>query len=88
MIFSRMLQLFLLNLRLLETRRDKLILVLLEDIPSRKQTRTLKYLMKTKTYIKWPVDPSEIEQRKLFWKRLKRAIISTNWENDSYGSIC
>lgn len=39
---------------LLETRRDQLILILLEDIPRRKRPQTLHYLMRTKTYIKWP----------------------------------
>ncbi|XP_058832422.1 toll-like receptor 6 isoform X2 [Topomyia yanbarensis] len=40
--------------RLLETRREQLILVLLEDIPKSKRPKTLHYLMKTKTYIIWP----------------------------------
>ncbi|XP_065087548.1 toll-like receptor 6 [Ochlerotatus camptorhynchus] len=40
--------------RLLETRREQLILVLLEDIPKIKRSKTLQYLMKTKTYIIWP----------------------------------
>lgn len=72
--------------RLLETRREKLILVLLEDIPVDKQPKTLKYLMRTKTYIKWPVFGSA-EEKQLFWKRLKKSIISSKWENESYGSI-
>lgn len=72
--------------RLLETRREKLIIVLLEDIPVRKQPKTLKYLMRTKTYIKWPQNGSN-DERAIFWKRLKKAIISSKWETDSYGSI-
>lgn len=92
--------------RLLETRREKLILVLLEDIPERKQPKTLKYLMRwvllsfyqkniisyfvyhyrTKTYIKWPANGSK-EDRQLFWRRLKKAVITSKWENDSYGSF-
>jgi Leucine-rich repeat (LRR) protein len=72
--------------RLLETRRDKLILVLLEDIPERKQPKTLKYLMKTKTYIKWPAGGST-DEKQLFWKRLKKSIVSSKWETESYGSI-
>lgn len=71
--------------RLLETRRDKLILVLLEDISVQKQPKTLKYLMRTKTYIKWPVEGSSHEKQ-LFWKRLKKAITSSKWENEAYGS--
>jgi hypothetical protein len=65
--------------RLLETRRDQLILVLLEDIPKSKQPKTLSYLMKTKTYIVWPTDPKE---RKKFWSRLKKSIINSDWESD------
>lgn len=72
--------------RLLETRREKLILVLLEDIPSRKQPRTLKYLMRTKTYIKWPQNGGK-DEKNLFWRRLKKAIISSKWEVENYGSV-
>lgn len=61
--------------RLLETRRDELILVLLEDIPKRKCPKTLSYLMKTKTYIKWP--RQQTRDRELFWKRLRKALMST-----------
>ncbi|XP_049540929.1 toll-like receptor 13 [Anopheles darlingi] len=42
--------------RLLETRREHLILVLLEEIPKMKRPKTLHYLMKTKTYIRWPTE--------------------------------
>ena len=72
--------------RLLETRREKLILVLLEDIPVRKQPKTLKYLMRTKTYIKWPGSGS-VEEKQMFWKRLKKAIVVSKWEKETYGSI-
>lgn len=71
--------------RLLETRREKLILVLLQDIPVDKQPKTLKYLMRTKTYIKWPEHGSS-DEKQLFWKRLKKAIVSSKWENENYGS--
>ncbi|XP_058464373.1 toll-like receptor 6 isoform X2 [Malaya genurostris] len=40
--------------RMLETRREQLILVLIEDIPKSKRPKTLHFLMKTKTYIVWP----------------------------------
>ncbi|XP_055606634.1 toll-like receptor 13 [Uranotaenia lowii] len=68
--------------RLLETRRDELILVLLEDIPRRKCPKTLSYLMKTKTYIKWPSqqgtdDRETMLARELFWKRLRKALLQT-----------
>ncbi|XP_058065351.1 toll-like receptor 6 [Anopheles bellator] len=59
--------------RLLETRRDELILVLLQDIPRRKCPKTLSYLLKTKTYIKWPTG-SATEQA-LFWKRLHKSLM-------------
>lgn len=72
--------------RLLETRRDKLILVLLEDIPSARQPKTLKYLMRTKTYIKWPGNGTP-DEKQLFWKRLKKSIISSKWETENYGSV-
>ncbi|KFB52875.1 AGAP006974-PA-like protein [Anopheles sinensis] len=60
--------------RLMETRRDELILVLLQDIPRRKCPKTLSYLLKTKTYIKWPTG-SDAEQL-LFWKRLHKALLA------------
>lgn len=84
--------------RLLETRRDQLILVLLEDISQKKRPKILDYLMKTKTYIIWPAvhraksDKKKTlnekmankllhEERNLFWKRLKKAIINANdWD--------
>ncbi|CAG9576945.1 unnamed protein product [Danaus chrysippus] len=59
--------------RLLETRREDLILVLLEEIPRRLRPNTLHYLMLTKTYILWPSEESE---RNLFWKRLKKRIVT------------
>ncbi|KAL7048995.1 hypothetical protein ACKWTF_003562 [Chironomus riparius] len=71
--------------RLLETRKEKLIVVLLEDIPPKNQPKTLRYLMRTKTYIKWPENGSN-DEKQLFWKRLKKSIISTKWEHENYGS--
>lgn len=72
--------------RLLETRREKLIMVFLEDISEKRQPKILKYLMRTKTYIKWPLNGSENEKQ-LFWKRLKKSIVNGNWENLNYESI-
>ncbi|XP_059607940.1 toll-like receptor 2 isoform X2 [Phlebotomus argentipes] len=85
--------------RLLETCREQLVLILLEDVPKRKRPKTLQFLMRTKTYIRWPVpskrrrkrpeadesapDKSLQEERKLFWKRLRRALITHEWEGDS-----
>ncbi|XP_037033575.1 toll-like receptor 3 [Bradysia coprophila] len=81
--------------RLLETHRDQLILVLLEDIPTRKRPKTLHYLMKTKTYIKWPQSESTTdnhgfrvdkeglhieEEKKMFWRRLTRALVPYDYD--------
>ncbi|KAJ8706365.1 hypothetical protein PYW08_010991 [Mythimna loreyi] len=59
--------------RLLETRREDLTLILLEEIPRRLRPNTLHYLMLTKTYIVWPKDEAE---RPIFWKRLKKTLIA------------
>ncbi|XP_023936959.2 toll-like receptor 13 [Bicyclus anynana] len=59
--------------RLLETRREDLILVLLEEIPKRLRPNTLHYLMLTKTYIVWPKEESE---QNLFWKRMKKSLVT------------
>jgi hypothetical protein len=101
--------------RLLETKREQMILVLLENIPKGKRPKTLQFLMKTKTYIVWPTKKNPIakfkeksktkrfdddvsrsvsvqnnkienlleEERKLFWKRLKKALVNANWESDN-----
>ncbi|XP_041970541.1 toll-like receptor 13 [Aricia agestis] len=66
--------------RLLETRREDLILILLEDIPRRLRPTTLHYLMVTKTYIVWPHSKpndgdSKKELEKIFWKRLKKSLV-------------
>uniref|UniRef100_A0A1B0FME2 TIR domain-containing protein n=1 Tax=Glossina morsitans morsitans TaxID=37546 RepID=A0A1B0FME2_GLOMM len=60
--------------------KNHLIIVFLEDIPKDKRPKTLQYLMQIKTYIKWPSDGKNTtklsEERKIFWKRLKRALIN------------
>lgn len=64
--------------RVFDLKRDHLILVLLEDIPRSKRPKNLQYLMEVKTYIKWPGGKTNKnihpEERKLFWKRLKRTL--------------
>lgn len=66
--------------RLLETRREQLILIFLGgEIPKSKRPKTLNFLMKTKTYIVWPAQGDKAE-KKSFWVRLKKAIISNNWD--------
>ncbi|KAL9903998.1 toll-like receptor 9 isoform 1-T1 [Glossina fuscipes fuscipes] len=60
--------------------KNHLIIVFLEDIPKAKRPKTLQYLMQIKTYIKWPSDDKNTtrlsEERKIFWKRLKRALMN------------
>jgi hypothetical protein len=65
--------------RLLETRREELILLFLEEIPKTKRPKTLQYLMKTKTYLLWPKG-DDAEEQKLFWKRLHYAILRNTVE--------
>lgn len=72
--------------------------MLLEDIPKRKRPKTLHYLMKTKTYIKWPfnelttdnlgfrIDKDDLhiqEERKVFWKRLTRALVPNDFDEST-----
>jgi len=66
--------------RLLETRREELILLFLEEIPRIKRPKTLQYLMKTKTYIMWPKSSDDVEGQKIFWKRLHRASLRNTAE--------
>lgn len=68
--------------RLLETRREELILLFLEEIPKMKRPKTLQYLMKTKTYLLWPKKDDDVEGQKLFWKRLHRAILRNTVEKE------
>jgi len=66
--------------RLLETRREELVLLFLEEIPKLKRPKTLQYLMRTKTYILWPKRNDDAEGQKLFWKRLHHAILRNTAE--------
>ncbi|XP_072948450.1 toll-like receptor 6 [Epargyreus clarus] len=66
--------------RLLETRREDLILILLEEIPRRLRPNTLHYLMLTKTYIVWPKAEAERTQ---FWKRLKKSLVTHKQKNEN-----
>ncbi|KAH8361518.1 hypothetical protein KR084_006908 [Drosophila pseudotakahashii] len=71
-------EMYLAQHRILEVSKEHLILVFLEDIPRRKRPKTLQYLMDVKTYIKWPTGKADaspkLEERKLFWKRLRRTL--------------
>ncbi|XP_044317532.1 toll-like receptor 13 isoform X2 [Drosophila rhopaloa] len=71
-------EMYLAQHRIFEVSKEHLILVFLEDIPRRKRPKTLQYLMDVKTYIKWPAGKDDAspksEERKLFWKRLRRSL--------------
>ncbi|XP_070071933.1 toll-like receptor 2 type-2 isoform X2 [Drosophila takahashii] len=71
-------EMYLAQHRIFEVSKEHLILVFLEDIPRRKRPKTLQYLMDVKTYIKWPTGKGDaspkLEERKLFWKRLRRSL--------------
>ncbi|KAH8300502.1 hypothetical protein KR018_009718 [Drosophila ironensis] len=71
-------EMYLAQHRIFEVSKEHLILVFLEDIPRSKRPKTLQYLMDVKTYIKWPVGKGDsspkLEERKLFWKRLRRSL--------------
>lgn len=57
-----------------ETKKDQLVMVLLENIPKKNRPKTLHHLMCTRTYLIWPQQPSKEDSIELFWKRLHRAI--------------
>ncbi|XP_017841343.2 toll-like receptor 13 isoform X2 [Drosophila busckii] len=71
-------EMYLAQQRIFELSKDHLILVLLEDIPRSKSPKTLQYLMDVKTYIKWPISKKNaqpsLEERKLFWKRVRKSL--------------
>jgi len=69
--------------RLLETRREELLLLFLEEIPRMKRPKTLQYIMRTKTYILWPKINDDVEGQKLFWKRLHVAILRNTAEMEN-----
>ncbi|KAK7078448.1 TIR-like domain protein [Halocaridina rubra] len=57
--------------KILDERKCKLILVLLDSIPLKMQPKKLKLLLKTRTYIAWE---KHEDQQKLFWARILRAV--------------
>lgn len=59
--------------RFIESRRDRLVLVLFEPIPAYKKPKTLRYLMRTNTYLEWPGEqkPAEVDR---FWTRLLHSL--------------
>ena len=59
------------QLRLLDDNCDVLVLVLLNDIPERKMTLSLRQILCRKDYLKWPNDRAG---QRLFWQRLKEEV--------------
>lgn len=57
--------------KILDERRDKLILVLLETLPTHRQPKKLRFLLRSRTYLAWHGDA---EGQRLFWVRLQRAV--------------
>lgn len=57
--------------KILDERKNKLILLLLEPIPVKEQPKEIKLLLRSRTYVPWVPD---IEGQNLFWKRLLYAI--------------
>ena len=55
----------------IESGTDRLIIVLLEDVPVRDLPRTMVALFRTHTYLQWS---EEAEEQKVFWLQLKRAV--------------
>ena len=53
----------------LENGRDLLVVIMLEELDTRHLTQSLYALLKTTTYILWPVE--EADAREMFWTRLK-----------------
>lgn len=64
--------------------RDRLILILLENIPRAKRPKTLRYLMATKTYIQWPTNTDE---QSIFWKRLKKSLALKDQGNNEKSTL-
>ena len=55
------------QMRLLDDNLDVLVLVLLNEIPESKMTLSLRQILRSKDYIKWPKDRAG---QNLFWQRI------------------
>ncbi|XP_063233525.1 toll-like receptor 2 isoform X2 [Bacillus rossius redtenbacheri] len=62
------------NYKLLDGRREFLILLELERLERRRVPRHLKYLIETRTCLQWPGAGAPPQQRGNFWRRLRRAL--------------
>ncbi|XP_069497063.1 toll-like receptor 13 [Ambystoma mexicanum] len=72
--------------RLLDERKDVLVLVFLEKIPERELSayHRMRRVMLSRTYISWPVEP---EAQKLFWSKVCRALQSNEQANESIDGL-
>ncbi|KAK4317056.1 hypothetical protein Pmani_011868 [Petrolisthes manimaculis] len=57
--------------KILDERRNKLILVLLKSLPPHCQPKKLRLLLRTRTYLPWVED---MEGQRLFWAKLMRVV--------------
>lgn len=60
--------------RLIESGRKSFVVVLLEDIPSSLRTKSLNYLLVSRTYLQWPGTNASYLERTVFWKRLRQSL--------------
>ncbi|XP_078507445.1 uncharacterized protein LOC144767964 [Lissotriton helveticus] len=68
--------------RLLDQRKDVLVLVFLEKIPERDLSayHRMRKVMLKKTYITWPPEP---DAQKLFWSKVRKSLQSNDAADDS-----
>ncbi|KAM4016150.1 uncharacterized protein ACNLHF_002601 [Anomaloglossus baeobatrachus] len=67
--------------KLFDEMRDVLVLIFLEDIPTRELStyHRMRKVMLKKTYITWPTEP---DAQKLFWAKVRKALKGTEKEDD------
>ncbi|GIY89887.1 toll-like receptor Tollo [Caerostris darwini] len=70
--------------KLFEETRNGLILILLEPIYKDRITKHLQYIIRTRTCIEWTQNATG---QKLFWKRLRLAIMNTENKNSFFSHI-
>uniref|UniRef100_T1ITN8 TIR domain-containing protein n=1 Tax=Strigamia maritima TaxID=126957 RepID=T1ITN8_STRMM len=64
--------------------RDALILIMIEPIKRKSMSSTLKYLIKTRTYLEWT---DNAQGQKLFWERLKFAMQRPDYQAQQPNTI-
>ncbi|CAG7820427.1 unnamed protein product [Allacma fusca] len=60
--------------RLIESYRKDFVVVLLEDIPSSLRTKSLNFLLLSRTYLEWPGVTSSLSEQNTFWKRIRNSL--------------